>query len=202
MVGAKRSRSAVRRDLNHLVENFLSYAIARSSAIRRYNTTKVIIDQNDLEHMGSVTMITMLFSDYLNKMGIRNDTERAMRIAITHDLDEAVSGDVPHDAKYKLGKDSEKLRSALEQLSESTVKTMYSMIKDSGMRARYVDLFKEQKARQTIESRIVKLADYTDVIIYCEKEMRMGNKDLIADKENAEVRFNEMLGRILDDYKM
>ncbi len=202
MVGNKKSQSTVKKDLNHLAKNFLSYSIARSSAIRRYNTAKVIIDQNDLEHMGSVTLITMLFSDYLNKIGIKNDAEKAMRIAITHDLDEAVSGDVPHDAKYLLGKDSKKLRDALAQLSEGTIKTMYSMIEHPDMKARYLDLFKEQKARQTIESKIVKLADYIDVIIYCENEMRMGNKDLIADRENAETRFNEMLNKILDDYRV
>lgn len=201
MTGGKQSHGSVKKELDALVRDFLSYAIARSSAIRRYNTAKVIVDQNDLEHMGSVTMISMLFSDYFNKIGIRNDTEKVMRIAITHDLDEAVVGDVPHDAKYHFGKQSEKLRSSLEQLSESTVEAMYDMIKHQDLRARYMSLYKEQKTRKSIESKIVKLADYIDVIIYCENEMRMGNKELSADRENASIRFNEMLGKILDEHK-
>lgn len=199
MVRNNLSHKLVKKELNSLVKDFLSYAVARSSAIRRYNTAKVIIDQNDLEHMGAVTLISMLFSDYLNRIGIRNGTEKVMRIAITHDLDEAVVGDMPHDAKYQFGKRSDKLRRALEQLSESTVETMYGMIKHQGIRARYMDLFKEQKARKSIESRIVKLADYIDVIIYCENEMKMGNRELIKDRENAASRFNEMLEKMLDE---
>jgi 5'-deoxynucleotidase YfbR-like HD superfamily hydrolase len=200
MSGGKKAHVEVKKELDALVKDFLSYAIARSSAIRRYNTTKVIIDQNDLEHMGAVTMISMLFSDYFNKIGISNDTEKVMRIAITHDLDEAVSGDVPHDAKYQFGKNSDKLRSALEQLSESTVETMYNMIKHKDMRSRYMELYKEQKTRKSVESKIVKLADYVDVIVYCENEMKMGNKELSADRENAVSRLDELLDKILKEH--
>lgn len=200
MRGGTPSHAATRRDLDRLVRGFLSYAIAKSSAIKRYNTAKVIIEQNDLEHMGAVTMTAMLLSDYFNRIGIGNDTEKVMRIAITHDLDEAVSGDVPHEAKYQFGKHSEKLRSALEQLSEDTVKTMYGMIKHQDLRTKYIALYKEQKTRKSIESQVAKLADYIDVIIYCENEMRMGNKDLSASRKSAGDRFNEMLNRLLDEH--
>ncbi len=201
MRGGKQTQKRIKRELDSLTKNFLSYAISRSSAIRRYNTAKVIIDQNDLEHMGSVTIISMVFSDYFNKIGIKNNTERVMRIAVTHDLDEVVSGDVPHDAKYHFGKYSEKLRKALEQLSENTVDTMYGMVRHNDIRSRYKELYKEQKVRKSIESRIVKLADYTDVVLYCENEVRMGNKDLGEDIKNAESGFNNMLSKILDQNK-
>jgi 5'-deoxynucleotidase YfbR-like HD superfamily hydrolase len=202
MTGGKQSHGTVKKELDALTKDFLSYAIARSSAIRRYNTAKVIVDQNDLEHMGAVTMISMLFSDYFNKIGIRNDTEKVMRIAITHDLDEAVVGDVPHDAKYQFGEHSKKLRKALEQLSNSNVESMYNMIKRKDLRSMYMSLYKEQKTRKSVESKIVKLADYIDVIIYCENESRMGNRELVKDKENASARFNEMLEKILLENKM
>ena len=145
-------------------------------------------------------IIRMLFGIPIFKIGISNDTEKVMRIAITHDLDEAVSGDVPHDAKYQFGKNSDKLRSALEQLSESTVETMYNMIKHKDMRSRYMELYKEQKTRKSVESKIVKLADYVDVIVYCENEMKMGNKELSADRENAVSRLDELLDKILKEH--
>ncbi len=195
------SQASVKKDIDSLVNNFLSYAIAKSSAIRRYNTSKVIIDQNDLEHMGAVTMIAMLFSDYFNKIGISNNTEKVMRIAITHDLDEVVSGDLPHDAKYELGEHSEKLRGVLEQLSESTVRTMYGRIRHEDLRRRYLNTYMEQRQRKTIEAKIAKLADYIDAILYCKNEIRMGNGDLGVVVNSAGKQFDKMLTGILTDYK-
>ena len=193
----KKDSSLIKEDLNHMIDNFLSYAIPRISAIRRYNTRKFIIPQNDLEHMGSVAIIGMLFSDYFNKIGIKNNTEKVMRLAITHDLDEAVTGDVPHDAKYQQGKRSETLRAALAQLSEITMENMYDMIKHEDIRKKYMDLYLEEKERKSIETKIVKLADLTDVIIYSESEMKLGNKIISVERENAKKRFDDMLAQIL-----
>ncbi len=192
----------VKKDMDDLLSSFLDYTTDRLSSITRYSTKRAITTQSVMQHLGSVTLIAMVFSDYLNKHGIKNDTERVMRMAIIHDADEIVSGDIPHPAKYQQGVVSENLRASLSKLADYTIRSTLQMLNNKEMFNSYYNLYAEEKQRSTIEARIVKLADFADVIIFCMQEERLGNSTISQINEEASKKFAELLQEMLKQAKL
>lgn len=181
---------------DRIIDDFLQYAIGRTTAIQRYNTKQIIKPQNVMEHEGSVAFIAMVLSDYLNEKGIRNDTEKVLRIAITHDKDEVVSGDVNFVAKYGHGKLSDRLRESLDGLGDYVVKDLYSRINNKKLADKYYELYVDEKKKKSIESKIVKMADSIDVIIYTRQEQALGNKGMLDAEQNARAGFVKIFKEI------
>lgn len=175
---------------------FLYEVISRLSAIRRYNTRKFVSPQSVMEHSGSVVLISMVISDILNQKGIKNDTEKVMRLAILHDIDETISGDLPHDAKYKNGELSKNLRLSLNELTEYTTKNLLDLLNNSPQTSYYLSLFHEEKQKVTIEAKIVKIADFYDVIIYGLQEEQLGNSNMNDAIENAKNGIKGIISQI------
>ncbi len=192
----------VKKGLDGLLRNFLDYTTDRLSSITRYSTKRAITTQSVMQHLGSVTLIAMVFSDYLNKIGIKNDTERVMRMAILHDADEIVSGDIPHSAKYQQGALSENLRESLNKLTDYTIRTTLQLLNNKEMFNTYYALYAEEKQRNTIEAKIVKLADFADVIIFCMQEKRLGNSTISQIQGEAERKFDELLRDMLSQKQL
>lgn len=188
----------IKEDLENIRNNFLYMVIERLSSIKRYNTRKFIIPQNVLEHEGSVTLISMLFSDYFNKIGIKNDTEKVLRMAILHDTDEIISGDIPHDAKYDYTNNSEKVREALAFIEKETINNILNEIKRYGLFEKYHNYFNEIKEKKSIEAKIVKLADFVDVMIYTKIENLLGNSTIISELNNSTNNYNKLLNKIFN----
>ncbi len=174
--------------------NFIREAIYRTRNIQRYNTRSFIKPQNVLEHHGSVALIAMVLSDKLNKMGIKNNTERVLRMAITHDLDEIVSGDVNFGAKYQYGEKSENIRNALHELSDHVIFQLYNNLGE--LRSDYLSLYDEEKEKKTVESLIVKLADYIDVELYSDFEKSLGNTLISEEHKNALMNEEKIIRKI------
>lgn len=192
----------VKNEMDALLSSFLDYTTDRLSSITRYSTKRAITTQSVMQHLGSVTLIAMVFSDYLNRLGIKNDTERVMRMSIIHDADEIVSGDIPHPAKYQQGAISENLRSSLNKLADYTIRSTLQMLNNQEMFNSYYGLYVEEKQRSTIEAKIVKLADFADVIIFCMQEKRLGNSTISQIEEEASKKFGELLRETLSQDRL
>ena len=190
------AKAAKSTEFDGVIDNFLEYTIGRVAAIQRYNTKQIIKAQNVMEHEGSVTFIAMVISDYLNDKGIKNNTEKVLRIAITHDKDEVVSGDINFIAKYKHGQLSEDLRESLDKLGDYVIKQLYERINNKKLSSKYYELYKEEKERKSLESQIVKLADWIDVIIYARHEQALGNRGMSDAEKNARERFVMLFNQI------
>ncbi len=195
---AKANKNSMLDDIYRII-SFSDKVIYKTSSIRRYNTTQIIQQQSVLEHEGSVALIAMLISDYLIKKGVKLDTEKIMRMAIIHDLDEAIYGDIPYDAKYEFGKTSEEFRAALENMKIFTLKMILNTIGDSTLANKYFDLMMEEKEKGTLEARIVKLADYIDVLIFINHELSLGNKSVLDIKKKAEKNIHQLLLKLAEN---
>ena len=179
--------------LNKNVNRYLSYVIGRLSSITRYSTRKFIIRQTVMEHIGDVAFISMVLSEYLNNHGVRNDSGRVIKLALIHDVPEAISGDLPHDSKYDYGEVSRGLREQLEGLEKITMNYALAKLNDKKTSSKIYSLFEEYNARKTIESKIVKRADLYDVILYTQQEMSMGNKSLHNEYKNTKREFDSLM---------
>lgn len=193
-----KTKAEVHNKIDRLMEGFLDYTTDRLSSITRYNTRKVIRKQSVMEHSGAVTLIAMVFSDYFNEVGIENDTQKVLRMAIVHDMDEVVSGDLPYDAKYSQGKLSENLRNALHELTSYHVDMTLKMMKDKKLERSYKNLLDEEHAKDTVEAKIVKLADTADTIIYSMQEEKTGNKQLFREvRKHQTVKLHSLIDDLL-----
>jgi len=191
-------RKEIAKTLDHFTDDFFVFAIRRMTSVKRYNTTAFIREQNIAEHHGNVTFMAMIISDYFNQIGIKNDTEKVMRLAIMHDLAEVVSSDLPHHAKYDYGKISEELRKALTELEKYSMIEILERLKNKELEKKYYQQFAEEKDKKTLESKIVKLADYLDVVVYGSIEYSLGNKQLGIESRNARKKFNALLNDVLN----
>lgn len=184
--------------LNKNVYGYLSYITGRLSSISRYSTTKSITRQSVMEHIGNVAFISLVLSEYFNAHGMKNDTGKAVKLALIHDVSEVISGDLPHDSKYNYGKISEGLRKQLGSLEEITMDYALGKLKDKKLSSALYSLFAEYNERRTIESKIVKLADLYDVALYTHQEMDLGNKSLRREHAYATRRFKSLLKEIAE----
>lgn len=179
--------------LNKNVNKYLSYVIGRLSSITRYSTRKFIIRQTVMEHIGDVAFISMVLSEYLNNNGILNDSGKVIKLALIHDVPEAISGDLPHDSKYDYGEVSKGLREKLVELEKITMNYTLAKLNDKKTSGRIYSLFEEYNERKTVESKIVKLADLYDVILYTDQELRMGNRSLLGEYKSTKREFNALM---------
>jgi len=182
--------------IDSFVNGFLEFSVGRLGAITRYNTKRFIRPQNVMQHLGSTALIAMLLSDYLNSVGVKNDPERVLRMAVVHDIEEITSGDIPHELKYEVPH-SAQLRSTLDKLTKFTLNRTLSLIGDSRIQREYGRLIAEEKAKETVEARIVKAADYIDVVIYTRLESKIGNKAMKEEETNAFRSYRKLMREIL-----
>ena len=182
--------------IDSFVDGFLEFSVDRLGAITRYNTKRFIRPQTVMQHLGSTALIAMVLSDYLNEIGVRNDPERVLRMALVHDLEEVTSGDIPHELKYDVPH-SAQLRTALDKLTNYTLNKTINLIGDSRMQGEYKRLVAEEKARETIEAKIVKSADYIDVVIYTRLEGKIGNKTLKEEQTNALQSYRKLMREVI-----
>jgi len=133
--------------------------LARFNNISRINTETVA------EHSYFVAFYTMLLADKV--YGI--NTELALKLALVHDIEETISGDLPHNVKEKYPE----FLLNLEEMNDSIVKDIFSS------NGEYLDLWREVRGLETKEARLVHLCDIISVILYTKNEIEMGNTHMI-----------------------
>ena len=107
-------------------------------------------------HSFGVAVTAMLLADELTARGVKLDMEKVLRMAIVHDLPEARLGDMPKIAKHYFGTDT------FQNAEKAVLADIVNGCSSAGL---YRDLFDEYERRQTIEARLVKIADIVDLLI-------------------------------------
>ncbi len=104
------------------------------------------------EHSYRTALLAMLLADLEGF-----NAERAMRMALLHDLAESMTGDLTPEEKRRLGesyrmREEEAMRHLLRGLPE-------------GLRRRYLELWKEYRRCETPEARLVHMADGLEMVL-------------------------------------
>jgi putative hydrolase of HD superfamily len=97
------------------------------------------------DHSYFVALTTMLLVDALREEGVEIDGEKALRMALVHDVPEAKTGDVPMPQK------TERMDAALSELEEG--------IAERVLPPAALASWREAEAGACVEARIVKAAD-------------------------------------------
>ena len=129
--------------------------------ITRYSNVERVRDESVAEHSFFVASIVLeLYKDYDFNLGL------ALRMAICHDYPEVYVDDVSHKVKA----DYPEVARSLKKAEKEAIKLFSPIV---------IESYLSFEAHDTLESRIVKLADIIQVKQYCESEIRLGNNGYI-----------------------
>ncbi|AIF69778.1 hypothetical protein PAP_06920 [Palaeococcus pacificus DY20341] len=119
------------------------------------------------DHSYRVVLITLILADELREKGIQIDVERALKIAILHDLGESRITDIPLSAQRYLDK------------KKAEKKAMVELLLGLGKRGLdYYKLFEEYEEESSLEGRLVKFADKLEMVLQAYEYEKAGYKNL------------------------
>jgi 5'-deoxynucleotidase len=153
------------------VSHFFAY-LSRMRFVRRWGLMRNTHDENLQEHSLQVAMIAHALAVIRNRIfqGSVN-AERAATLAMFHDAEEVITGDVVAPIKHF----SQKIRRAHAEVGEVARRKLYAML-PAAIRREYRSLLFEE-ARDRAEWQIVHAADKVCAYLKCIEEMRVGNDD-------------------------
>jgi putative hydrolase of HD superfamily len=123
------------------------------------------------DHSFSTTVLAMFLADLEVGNGRRINVERVLRLALVHDLAEALTFDISKSYLEYLGIRGEAIKSELEQ---AAWRHLIKGIEQGAIRKRYAQLQSEFNAEETVESMIVHAADRLDLLLQIVNYRRRG----------------------------
>ena len=153
------------------MSHFFAY-LSRMRFVRRWGLMRNTYDENLQEHSLQVAMIAHALAVIRNRMfeGTVNP-ERAAALALFHDAEEVLTGDVVAPIKHF----SHKIRRAHLEVGGVARQKLYTML-PAAIRRDFRPLLFEEKGDQH-EWQIVHAADKLCAYLKCVEEMRVGNED-------------------------
>ena len=139
----------------------------RLSCIIRFSNTPRLASENVAEHSYYVAFLSMVIGDHLAREGVPVDKLRLIKMALLHDVEEAISGDILAPIKQGAFK---------KELAKENIKNMLFLTAGLQEEKEYFGLWHEAGQAETLEARIMKLADRMSCVIYCVREIHLGNK--------------------------
>src|SRR5438067_3623685 len=152
------------------MENISRFILNRSAAhIKRYHTTPMFTQESVAEHSHFVAMITRLICYALEQTGSPVDTLRAVDLAMIHDYEEAISGDIISTFKHS---DTE-FTELLERLTDKAIDRVFENL-PADLAGYYTGLWRGHNAG-SVEGQIVSVADKLAGLAFSHEQLNMGN---------------------------
>jgi len=113
------------------------------------------------DHTYSASTLAMLLADMEASRGHPVDVEKVLRMALLHDLAEALTFDISKAYLEYLGPSGEAMKRHVEA---AAWKYLIRGVGVKAMRMKYMQLQSEYNAQETVESQIVHAADKLDIL--------------------------------------
>jgi len=150
-------------------------AVSQLKAIPRSGWISHGVSLADVEsvaaHSFSTCALSILIADLESKARKRIDFERVLRMAVFHDLSEALTFDISKAYLGYLGRRGQKMK---DEIEASAWKRIMSGLRDDFLRRRYGALYEEYLAGRTVEAQIVHAADALDILLQVLAFRKMG----------------------------
>jgi len=162
------------------VSHFFAY-LARMKFIQRWGLMRNTRSENIQEHSLQVAMIAHALAVLANtRFGAAVDPDRTALLAVFHDAEEVITGDLPTPIKYF----NPRVKEAVDGLEVVAKQRLLDMLPDD-LRVAYEPLLMEQPG--DAESwRLVKLADKVCAYLKCLEEAKAGNREF--ERAEASIR--------------
>src|SRR5437588_5513613 len=136
------------------MENISRFILDRSAAhIMRYHTTPMYAQESVAEHSHFVAMITRIICYALEQAGRQVDILRAVDLAMIHDYEEAISGDIISTFKHS----EPELTDLLQRLTDKAIDQVFETLPED-LADYYIGLWRGHNAG-SVEGQIVSGAD-------------------------------------------
>ncbi len=153
------------------MEDISRFILDRFAAhIKRYHTTPMFTQESVAEHTHFVAMITRILCQVLGEAGQPVDVLRAVDLAMVHDYEEAISGDIISTFKHS---DAEFI-GLLHRLTDKAIDQVFEKLPE-GLARYYAELWR-QHGMGGIEGEIVTVADKLAGLAFAQEQVRMGNQ--------------------------
>ena len=173
------------------MENISRFILDRTAAhIKRYHTTPMFAQESVAEHSHYVAMIARLICYTLEQAGRPIDTLRAVDLAMIHDYEEAISGDIISTFKHS----DPELLELLDRLTGRAIDEVFASLPDD-LAQYYAELWRQHGAG-AIEGQVVSVADKLASLSFAHEQLRMGNQFM----EPIYRRFVWLIGTIPFDW--
>ncbi len=153
--------------------------------IHRFSNRPQHFPESVAEHSFYVTYFASLLCYFLKKSGESIDELRAIKIALVHDMEEAVSGDIIGPFKHY----NEEVMRAIKKVNQETIKEVFEDLPDE-LNSELVNLWQEDTRQETKEAQVVKLADKISGLSKAYEEVKGGNEffKLVYEKHLKELQ--------------
>jgi 5'-deoxynucleotidase YfbR-like HD superfamily hydrolase len=152
-------------------------------ALIRYNNKFKVIHESVAEHMYFVSLITLKLSEFYEF-----DIQRALTMAVIHDLPEIYISDITRDVKNRHPE-------LMEILSKAERDAMVRFGQN------FSELFNEFENESSPESLVVSLADALSVKQYTEAEMKLGNKGYMLEVNGSVRKRLKQMYDLVEEYR-
>lgn len=153
------------------VESISRFILDRSAAhIKRYHTTPMFTQESVAEHSHFVAMITRIICHVLEGAGHPVDTLRAVDLAMIHDYEEAISGDIISTFKHS----DPELVELLGRLTDKAIDGVFERLPEE-LSTYYTELWRQHNAGSP-EGEIVWVADKLAGLAFSHEQLQMGNQ--------------------------
>ena len=152
------------RLFDHILKRNLAHSV-------RYSAQPQHFPESVAEHSFFTAYIGSVLCNLLHKEGVEVDTTRVIEMALVHDTEEQLSGDILGPFKHYTAE----VREAISTVNKEILPQVFEGLPED-LRNHYVSLWVEDGEGETIEAQIVKMADKISLISKCEEEIKVGNE--------------------------
>lgn len=148
--------------------------------IVRWGLMKSAISENLSEHSLDTAFIAHALALYRNiRFGGNVDPERCAVLAMYHDVQEIITGDLPTPVKYF----NPGIKAQYDAVEDIATEKLLSVL-PADMREHYSSIFTHREEDRELWV-LVKAADKLSALIKCIGERQMGNKDYLDAERNT-----------------
>ncbi len=175
------------------MKNAFFGALMRMKYITRWALMRNTYPENICEHSYDVAVLAHALAELENtRFGGKVRVEKAVMIALYHDLPEILTGDMPTPIKYT----NPAMKEAYKQVEKGAKASILGLLPDD-LRPQY-DALLSPDDTYAPEKRFVKAADKLSALIKCEEELKQGNMEFKSARDATEQRLREMQIQAVD----
>jgi 5'-deoxynucleotidase len=138
--------------------------------VTRYNNRAQHFPESVAEHSFYTAYFTLILCQLLEKKKIKMDKAAALQMAVVHDVEEGLTGDIINPFKHY----NDEVYRAIRKVSDKMVWEMFVDL-PRDLQKKLYSLWKKEGEEETIEAQIVKAADKLSLLSKCSEEIQAGN---------------------------
>lgn len=150
------------------------------------------------EHSMRTAVAAILMADLAQLNGIKVNVERTIKMAVLHDMAEALVADIDKESLKYLGSKGEEIKKTIES---KAIDEILSQLPSTRLGQSYAELLKEYRERKTVEAKIVKAADKLETAIQA-LEYKVSEHEFLTDAKKALMQLDaKTSGFIIEELK-